>query len=162
MKKIKIEGWIAIIMGLLATLIAIFVKEVHDYIIDSYMNLVFISFIIIAVIFGTIAYIKHKYSVLKNKVIALKDFRDKEMVRIIDHYNAQLKEFEIRFSKLEPDKKTDTVTDDPQLLLHENENNKQKEREVIEYNEAFKDWGISSYGLGHNTSIYKGKNFETK
>jgi len=98
----------------------------------------------------------------KKKITALKDFRDKEMVRVINHFNAQLKTMEDRITFLNNKvqaypSNSDT---DPQLLLHETENNKQKESEIIEYNSAFKDWGIGNYGLGEYTSIYKQKDFK--
>lgn len=89
---------------------------------------------------------------------ALKKFRDIEMLRTVDHYNAQLKNIEARMSLLnkktmaydEPDGSEDAIA-----LKDRKENDKQKIAEILEYNKGFKGWGLPEYGKGDYQTIYK-------
>ena len=102
-----------------------------------------------------------------NKIYALKVFRDKEMIRITDHYNAQLKTFEDRFKIIQEVLKENNIAislsdkveiTDPNYIKALKESDKGKIQEIIEYNEAFKDWNIGDYGTGNKQTIY-GKDY---
>ena len=79
--------------------------------------------------------------VFKYKLLALKEFRDKEMVRVINHYNAQLNTFEMRFKALEKKLKEHNIDidlsdstpneEDPNYLLHETQDNRMRNNELI-------------------------------
>lgn len=89
---------------------------------------------------------------------ALKKFRDIEMLRIVDHYNAQLKNIEERMSLL--NKKTMAYdepdgSEDANALKDRIQNDKQKIAEILEYNKGFKGWGLPEYGKGDYQTIYK-------
>ena len=108
------------------------------------------------------------YWKLKDKIVAMKTFRDKEMVRITDHFNSQLHTFEIRMKVLQDKLKEHDITIniadkkegiDPNAVLNEKSNTKNKMQEIIEYNKAFSNWGIGNYGIGDNQTIYKSEDY---
>lgn len=94
----------------------------------------------------------------KNKISTLKWFRDKEMIRVVNHYNANFKIFEDRVRQLEfqLNKNRKETIENPLELKNTLENQKQIEIEIVAYNKAFEDWNeIIEYGLNQNSTIYK-------
>ncbi len=94
-------------------------------------------------------------AVIQSKIIALKDFRDKEMIWMADHFNAQIQTFEDRMKELQnalKDKninvnltRSDYVAD-PNTKLNQARADAAIKEKMVVYNKAFKDWGIGDYG----------------
>ena len=74
------------------------------------------------------------YISFKEKIIALKTFRDKEMIRIVNHFNAQIKGFEDRITAI--DKQTNE-SESPNESKNRIESKKKQDAEIKEYNKEF-------------------------
>ncbi len=106
---------------------------------------------------------------LQKKLLALKIFRDREMIHLADYYNAQLATFEIRLKMLQDKLKEHNIEisladrvekTDPNDIRNEKESEKAWNQQMLAYNEAFKDWNIGNYGTEDNITIYKGKDYK--
>jgi hypothetical protein len=156
MKKENITGYylpsIFLIIGIVTSLYSSELKTIITKI--NFMNII----IIISFLSSLLLFFMGIIGRLKRKIIVLKQFRDKEIVDIVNHYNAQIKIFEDRFkivyNKIGIELPNSEQTD-PNIIKNEIENKRQKEVDILFYNKEFSDWGIGDYGLGTKTSIYK-------
>jgi len=116
------------------------------------------SFITALVIFGCAWFVLDRLSKYKSKLIALKEFRDSEMVRLINHVNAQLKGHEDRLSELDNIEQTEPTAEE---LRTWEESEKAKKKDIEQYNRAFSDWELGYYGKGEHQTIYKKRGYGT-
>ena len=122
------------------------------------------NFISICCLVGAGVSISYSYYLrIKKKVIAIKVFRDLESVRMANHYNAIIKSYENAFNDIQ--KKYNVWEDaapqkSPVDEKNEAEDRKHQIAEILEYNEAFKDWGIGNYGVSQIAqTFYKTKEY---
>lgn len=101
-------------------------------------------------------------AIIRTKLIALKDFRDKEMVRITDHFNAQIQTFEDRMKELQEALKEKGIEInltrldyvlDPNAKLNQARYNDVLNAQMKAYNKAFEDWGVDDYGIAKKTHL---------
>ncbi|WP_111308617.1 hypothetical protein [Confluentibacter sediminis] len=98
---------------------------------------------------------------LKNKIIALKEFRDYETISIINFYNSEIKKLNDRLLETEKKLKIPTYSEfneNEKRLFHEEA--KSKEKIIIEYNSMFETWKCGNYGKETSSSFYKKLNYE--
>lgn len=93
----------------------------------------------------------------RQKLSALKTFRDQEQVRLADHINAQIKQLDDRLSLLD---KVEYREPNPSDLKNAAESKRLKDIEINNYNNAFKDWGIGNYGHADQTTLYKTNDYK--
>ena len=122
------------------------------------------NFISICCLVGAGVSISYSYYLrIKNKVIAIKIFRDLESVRMANHYNAIIKSYQNAFNDIQvkykiwdDDKKEKSPADEK----NEAEDRKHQIAEIKEYNKSFEDWGIGNYAVDENLqTFYKTKNY---
>jgi hypothetical protein len=83
------------------------------------------------------------WELFKNKIIALKKFRDAEAIFLTNRFNEAISALsEAKGISNEYDTKADEVY-------------QTFSKSISEYNEAFKSWGIGEYGIGDNTTAKK-------
>ena len=145
-----------IILFFLSAVISIFPNELHTNLKNmGLINLISTTLIVSAGV--SISY--GHYLRIKSKIIALKKFRDLEAVKTVNHYNAQIKEFQNAFNDIQnklkvwEDKKKEHT---PNQVKNNAENKAQRDADILEYNDSFKDWGIGNYGtIATLQSVYK-------
>jgi hypothetical protein len=169
-KTINIQFATGTIIGIVAIATTLFTQEIREWILTfNLWQVLFILLFFCSWTFLLLGYTKAKAKKtendiedLKEKIIGLKEFRDKEALRVINHYNAQLHSIEDRIDLINRGNKFFMYSDyeDPNDKKNHIENRKQSEIEVIGYNEIFRDWGIGNYGVNNNSqTIYRGKNY---
>ena len=102
---------------------------------------------------------------IKNKLTALKTFRDKEMVRVVNHFNVQLEVFENRFkilqeklkSTIDIDVTAESYQQNPNEKMNHHQNRNTQKEEIISYNNAFNDWDAGNYGMDNLEDFYSKK-----
>ena len=136
-----------VLLCIISIIISIFSNEIKQII--ETMNIG--NFLSVTCIVGAGVSISYSYYLrLKDKVIAIKKFRDLESVRMANHYNAIIKGYQSAFEDIQAkckiwgDKKTAKSPIDEK---NEAEDMKHQIKEILEYNESFKDWGIGNYGV---------------
>lgn len=83
------------------------------------------------------------WELFKNKIIALKKFRDAEAIFLTDRFNESISALaEAKGVQNNYDKKNDSIY---QIYS----------KAINEYNKAFKGWGMGDYGEGDNTTAKK-------
>jgi len=94
--------------------------------------------------------------ILKDKIIALKKFRDLEAIRVSNHYNAIIKSYQDAFDDINDKLKlwTDNNSQSPDNEKNEAEDRKHQINETLEYNQAFKDWGVGNYGESNSLKTF--------
>ena len=122
------------------------------------------NFLSVTFIVGAGVSVSYSYYLrLKDKLVALKKFRDLEAVRITNHYNAQIKSFQNAFDDIQERLKVWDVAKKEKSPIDEKneaENTKHQIEEIMEYNQAFKDWGIGDYGISQTAqTFYKAKGY---
>ena len=113
---------------------------------------------------GMALFVWGRYVVIKSKLIALKEFKDKEMIRVTDHFNAQLQTFEHRMKKIQEAFKEGGVevnltkvdyAPDPNAELSYAAQQSAIKEQIITYNKAFEDWGVGDYATGNKQTFLK-------
>jgi hypothetical protein len=123
-------------------------------------NALFCYTLSIAILISAIVLV-HSY--FKNKIIALKKFRDKEMMRVVNHFNTQLNTIENRLAEINAKGKFYEIIE-PSINEKkvEFENSKTIVKEIEEYNEAFKWWGCGNYTKDDTKPLIEKQNFDIK
>ena len=94
----------------------------------------------------------------RNKIKALKEFRDWEMINVINHFNTQLEEFENRIQKLGSKKPKESNNE----VLYRKQSQDAKSKAIKEYNDTFKSWGLNDYGIGDKTTLHTEYDYSKK
>jgi amino acid permease len=123
---------------------------------------IYLSFILIIVLFFLFR-MWYKLDDIKEKTKALKKIRDKEMIRIINHYNAQIENIEIKLAEINKENKfykEIKPNNDKERLI--SENHKTIKKEIAEYNKAFANWKLENYTEGDTKPFYVNPHFDIK
>lgn len=103
-------------------------------------------------------WILDKFADYRQKLSALKTFRDQEQVCFADHVNAQIKQLDDRLSVID---KVEYREPNPADFKNAAESKRLKDTEINAYNSAFKDWGLGNYGHVDQTTLYKTNDYKT-
>ena len=82
----------------------------------------------------------------QKKIIALKEFRDKEQIRVLNYIHTQIKMLEDKINGDDVLSRNELLHQS-NYLLHESQSNEAKLNEIKLYNDSFKDWGLKEYKL---------------
>ena len=104
-------------------------------------------------------------AILRSKLATLKTFRDKEMIRVVNHFNTQLEVFENRFkilqeklkSTIDVDVTAESYQPNPNERMNHHQNKNTQKEEIVAYNNAFNDWNIGNYGMDSLEDYYSKK-----
>ena len=96
------------------------------------------------------------------KIIALKKYRDFEMLNFTNFINTEIKKLNDRLVEIENRSEiTASELNENEIRLFKEEYKIRTEK-IQEYNNSFKSWGIGNYGFGDNTTFYKKLDYKVK